>query len=319
MKVYSWRGDFPNFGDDLNDFLWEFAMPEVVADPDDGGLLVGVGTVLSSKLPAAKPRVVIGSGVGYSAAPRDIAGPDWAIYAVRGPLTAKLLGLPADRAVVDPAVLLPTMSHWPNTKHSDAIFIPHWITAQDDDWRWAAEKTGLRYVDPRQDPMTVVSEIARAPLVVAESMHAAIIADAFRVPWIPVIGMHRAVFKWRDWAGSLSMDYRPRKVGLWARVQHKLSPNPQFTSSSGEPRNAQSGKQRFNPADFARRLIGHVPAPVRRRMIVRDLEKARHQPPQLSADKSLSGRQALLRERIEQLREDYAAGRLVPRTATEMA
>ncbi|MEN2785589.1 polysaccharide pyruvyl transferase family protein [Sphingomonas qilianensis] len=318
MKIYSWTGEHPNFGDDLNHFLWEFLMPEVVADADDGALLVGVGTVLSNKLPAAKMRVVMGSGVGYSAAPRDISGPNWAVYAVRGPLTAKLLGLPADRAVIDPAVLLPGMPQWPTDKQQTPIFIPHWITAQDDDWRWAAAKTGLRYVDPRQDPMTVISEIARAPLVVAESMHAAIIADAFRVPWIPVIGMHRAIFKWQDWASSLSMDYRPHRVGLWARVQHRLSPNPQFTGNFGGTASSSPAKPKFNPAEAARSLIGHMPRPVRREMMVRDMAKAQRKPSQLSADTMLAGRQNLLRERIEQLREDYASGRIVSRAASSI-
>tara|TARA_R110000868_G_scaffold372687_1_gene636499 strand:+ start:3962 stop:4921 length:960 start_codon:yes stop_codon:yes gene_type:complete len=310
VKVYSWTGEHPNFGDDLNHFLWQFVMPEVVADPEDGGLLIGVGTVLSNKLPIGKPRVVMGSGVGYSAVPQDLSGPGWAIYAVRGPLTAKLLNLPVGRAVVDPAVLLPTMPNWSGHKHGDAILVPHWITAQDSDWSWASEKCGLKYVDPRQDPKVVINAIAGARLVVAESMHAAIIADAFRVPWIPIIGLHRAIFKWTDWTSSLSMDYQPHKIGLWAHIQHKLSPNPQFTGGGGSVAVPSDVATKLNLAASARGVIGKVPSIIRRQLIIRDLSRVQNQPSQLSSDLTLRGRQKLLLERIAQLRSDFAAGRI---------
>lgn len=311
MQIYSWSGDHPNFGDDLNHFLWSFLMPEVVAT-DDGALLIGVGTVLYDKLPAAAPRVVMGSGVGYSPAPRDIKGPGWAVYAVRGPLTARLLDLAPDRAVVDPAVLLPAMPDWSGTAHGDPIFVPHWTTALDADWRPAAERAGLRWVDPRGDPHTVIRAIAGASLVVAESMHGAIIADAFRMPWVPVVGTHRSVFKWSDWAGSLGMDYAPRPVGLLARLQARLAPNPRFTGA--RPAAAADGAvpPRRRPADLVRDAIGKLPAPLRQGLIARDLAAAKRSSHRRSTDRALASRQALLQERIDQLRADYAAGRIVP-------
>jgi succinoglycan biosynthesis protein ExoV len=195
MKVYRWASKHPNFGDDLNQFLWDFLMPEVVAE-EDGAILVGVGTVLSDELPPGKPRVVIGSGAGYKPIPADIHGSDWKVYAVRGPLTSRLLGLQDNMAVVDPAVLLTRMPAFTHASGPDAIFVPHWETAHLKIWRDAAAAAGLRFVDPRQDAHFVIRQIASAKLVVAESMHAAIIADAFRVPWVPIIGTHRSLFKW---------------------------------------------------------------------------------------------------------------------------
>ena len=42
--------------------------------------------------------------------------------------------------------------------------------------------------------------------MLAESLHAAIIADAFRVPWIPVrIGHKFLAGKWTDWAAGIGV------------------------------------------------------------------------------------------------------------------
>src|SRR5690606_31984382 len=45
-------------------------------------------------------------------------------------------------------------------------------------------------------------------LVIAEAMHAAIIADSYRVPWVSVSSSRRInAFKWQDWAASLRMTH----------------------------------------------------------------------------------------------------------------
>ena len=50
----------------------------------------------------------------------------------------------------------------------------------------------------------------KSKLVVTEAMHGAIVADAFRVKWIPVSWHNFIVdYKWRDWCGSLNMQYQP--------------------------------------------------------------------------------------------------------------
>ncbi len=318
MKIYRWVGPRPNFGDDLNLFLWNHLMPEVVADPDDGALLIGVGTVLSASLPQASPRVVMGSGVGYSRAPSSIQGPGWMTYAVRGPLTARLLGLPDDRAVIDPAVLLPQMDGW-DVGEGDAIFIPHWETAPLAEWRDAAEQAGLRWVDPCGEARSVIQQIAGAKLVVAESMHAAIIADAFRKPWVPVIGTHRSSFKWKDWTGSLELDYDPTPVGPWAKIQMKLAPNAQYgaadiaTPSDPDKRSAAAPQRpslKARATQLLRRGIDSLPRSVSTGLIARDLRAAARRRPCRSRDDVLSARQALLMERVYQLREDYGAGRV---------
>lgn len=107
MRIYHWESDHGNFGDDLNLFLWPHFMPELI-DDDPDTLLVGVGTVLSDEIPRAARHIVLGSGIGYGRLPSDLDGPAWDILAVRGPLSARVLGRP-ELSAADPAVLLPLM------------------------------------------------------------------------------------------------------------------------------------------------------------------------------------------------------------------
>lgn len=308
MKIYHWVSTHPNFGDDLNQFLWDFLMPEVVAK-DDGALLVGVGTVLMEGLPIGRPRVVVGSGVGYKNIPKDLSSNDWRIYSVRGPLTAKLIGLPAEAAIIDPAALLPLMPDWEHVKSGDAIFIPHWETAHLPAWQNAAAAVGLRFVDPRQDARFVIQQIASASLVIAESMHAAIIADAFRVPWVPVIGTHRSYFKWNDWAQSLDLPYNPRMIGPTAQLLKWLVPPREFNGGLHY-------QSRFaKPLDLFERIVRRgartTPAFVEQSLIVKGLRDAKSSMPFLSSDEKLALRQSQLLEKIKILRDDYASGLIV--------
>ncbi len=67
----------------------------------------------------------------------------------------------------------------------------------------------------------MVRRIAAADKVIAESMHAAIIADAFRVPWIPVaLSREVSPFKWVDWASSLNISYSPVCLPASDRIEY---------------------------------------------------------------------------------------------------
>ena len=63
------------------------------------------------------------------------------------------------------------------------------------------------------DVEAVVQQIASSRLVIAEAMHAAIVADAFRVPWIPVTSVPETnPFKWQDWCESLDLRYKTHTI-----------------------------------------------------------------------------------------------------------
>jgi succinoglycan biosynthesis protein ExoV len=97
----------------------------------------------------------------------------------------------------------------------------------------ACALAGLEYLDPHDDVQHLLERIARSRLVLAEAMHAAIVADALRIPWIPIkVHDHIDAFKWRDWCASMELEYQPAEIlpllsgspALHRRLQSKLLP-----------------------------------------------------------------------------------------------
>ena len=68
-------------------------------------------------------------------------------------------------------------------------------------------------IDPRRPVEEVISDIKASKVLLAEAMHGAIVADALRVPWIPIRAHRRHHdFKWHDWCASMSIRYDPHKL-----------------------------------------------------------------------------------------------------------
>ncbi len=212
VRLYYWKSAQGNFGDDLNAWLWHAVLPPGCAYRPET-VLVGIGTLLNAETPRDGVKAVLGSGVGYGRLSADMRRDrvGWRFFAVRGPLTARILDLPPQTAVTDGAVLLRTLPEFQKLpRHGKIVFVPHWRSARTGLWRRACHLVGVRYVDPRHDSREVVKTIAGASLVLAESMHAAIVADTFRVPWIPMVSARTInQLKWHDWCASLGLRYRP--------------------------------------------------------------------------------------------------------------
>ncbi|MBK9586904.1 MAG: polysaccharide pyruvyl transferase family protein [Alphaproteobacteria bacterium] len=203
MKVFMYDA-VPNFGDMLNKYLWRRYFGELL-DRKDKILMFGIGTVLGEDTGDAEQVIVCGSGCGYSRKIERIDTKTFNIFFVRGQLTAKLLGLPESTAITDPGILTPECFP-PGSKHGRVVFVPHWESASSPLWRIACERAGIEYVDPLGDITAIMRTISGASLVIAEAMHAAIVADSYRVPWVAVTTSARInLFKWNDWAGSLDM------------------------------------------------------------------------------------------------------------------
>jgi succinoglycan biosynthesis protein ExoV len=200
-----------NFGDSLNPWLWDRLFPGGF-DDDATEILVGIGTILNHKIPAGPHKHVFGSGYGYGWTP-DVHGPDWTIHCVRGPRTAAKLNLPSELAITDPAVLIRRFVDRPAMSSNEIVFIPHFESVPIGDWATVSRLAGLSMVDPRDTIEAVIEKIKGAKLVVAEAMHGAIVADALRVPWIPVRPlMKKNVNKWLDWFDSLGIVCTPQAL-----------------------------------------------------------------------------------------------------------
>jgi hypothetical protein len=71
----------------------------------------------------------------------------------------------------------------------------------------------LNYIDVLSPVEQVLSEISSSSLVVTEALHGAVVADAFRIPWIPVrCHTHINAFKWEDWCESIEVAYEPHDL-----------------------------------------------------------------------------------------------------------
>lgn len=198
---------FTNFGDELNLVIWPALIPELL-DADDSTLFVGIGTVLDDTLPLTSKKVIFGAGNGYR--PIPTIDESYKIYFVRGPLTANALGLPPSKGIVDPAVLIQRFAPQRSSGSNGVVLVGHYTSAQCSDWTFACNELGYTYVHPLWPIDRVLELIAGAELVVTEAMHGAIVADALRVPWVPVTtSISRCEFKWQDWTRSVELDYDP--------------------------------------------------------------------------------------------------------------
>lgn len=212
MKLFYYQGN--NFGDKLNPIIWNSLASELF-DDDESTVLIGIGTLINSNAPRLPRKIVFGSGVGYME-PATIDD-TWKFYCVRGPLSAQALRLPEGSAITDPAILLKQLIIEPVIATNEICFMPHHVSAQYADWREICKKANITYLDPADDTHTLIRKIRGAKLVIAEAMHAAVVADAFRVPWVPVKCYdHILGFKWEDWCLSVGVPYEPITIpSVW--------------------------------------------------------------------------------------------------------
>lgn len=238
MKLYYFAKS-SNFGDDLNSWLWHRLLPHQW-DPDDDICFSGIGTIINANMPASSRWIVFTSGVGYGGPPLHFGDERWNVVSVRGPLSAAVLGLPPSAAVADGALLLAALPEYaplPAQMRQGVVFVPHFEAETAAAWPDACRRAGIEYLSPLNDSREVVERIRHARLVIAEAMHAAIVADAMRVPWVPVTSSPQvSTFKWLDWTGSMELPYAPsflppsttlsrlRNAMLWAYDQsHRFS------------------------------------------------------------------------------------------------
>jgi succinoglycan biosynthesis protein ExoV len=211
MRLYHWQGQAPNFGDELNTLLWPTLLPGFF-DDDPREIFLGIGSVLDSRHPAGARKIVAGAGYGgYETAP--VLDRNWTIHWVRGPRTARQLGLPADCGIGDPASLIDAallsamLGGTPGPGERRGVgFMPHFETAIRGAWHRAAARAGLVFIDPRADPRAVLAAIGRCRVLVSEALHGVIVADALRVPWVavaPFASVHAP--KWDDWASAMGI------------------------------------------------------------------------------------------------------------------
>jgi hypothetical protein len=218
--------DIGNFGDDMNAWFWKEFFPDFPSVLP-GVALFGIGSILWKRNIEQFDRIlVMGSGTGVGVLPKQM--PESLKYSwVRGPMTASLLGLESRTAVTDPASLVVRSEEFSRLRPSKrGVFIPHVGTATlKIDWDKISASAGLDFLSPSLESRHVIARIAESEHVVTESLHGAILANAFGVPWTPMaISPRFSTFKWLDWGKSVGLDLEipvalRRSKGVYALAQ----------------------------------------------------------------------------------------------------
>jgi succinoglycan biosynthesis protein ExoV len=301
MDLFYWKSPQGNFGDDLNEWLWDELLPGW-RGWDPGLTLVGVGTVYNDvHFPQTRPGrfVVLGSGVGYGAPPSADVLARSDIRALRGPRSARLLNLPETTGIIDPAMMIATLDAFQGIARSGRpIFVPHVSSVGLYPWAQICAGVGVEYVSPCGDAREVIGRIAGASLVIAESMHAVILADAFRVPWRSVrLSRSFNTDKWMDWGDSLQIT--PEVLPLVPALDRLLA--LRRPKAGAKPAQKPAGTAAARPPSFKRRLrLG-----LERMLLPQGLTAQLSLPPQLSSAARLEARRDRYREMLEAVCRDY--------------
>ncbi len=214
LRYYKLPKGERNFGDELNPWLWEKLIPGIL-DEDASVAFVGIGSLINNGLPQktryARKIVIFGTGVGYGKGVPKIDG-SYTIYCVRGLLSAQALGISEKLAITDGAVLIRQVFSNQSPKKYRFSYMPHYELAGKG-WETVCQKLGFGYIDPRWSVEQVLSSISETEILLAEAMHGAIIADALRVPWLPITTNSSILaFKWQDWCSSIGVEYQPIRM-----------------------------------------------------------------------------------------------------------
>jgi pyruvyltransferase len=207
VELIWWR---PKAGLNFGDVLSEVVVAKILADR---GLtlrdqvarparLFAIGSILHF---ARDGDVVWGSGVNGKMPETRHAFRHLDIRAVRGPLTARFLrskGIDAPDVYGDPALLLPEL--FPNLRpapRTPLLVVPNLNDAP------RLEAAGIEHLSPRLGWNVCVAAILGAELVVASSLHAIIVAEAFGIPARYVrFADNEDLFKYEDYALATGRD-----------------------------------------------------------------------------------------------------------------
>ncbi|MFL6549376.1 MAG: glycosyltransferase [Povalibacter sp.] len=207
MKVFYHHAAGGNVGDDLNAVLWRHLLPELDS-LSSAAWLVGIGTILDERLNSLEGRkIIVGSGLRPSARLPALTG-EVRFASVRGKLTAQRLLLRPDVPLGDPGFLVDSLapSCLSAARTGNAVgLVPHVYSER---WSHVAETArdaGLKVISPTLSVNEFLAELSSCSRVFCESLHAAIFAEALRIPWARVrISSHYyegdgvSDFKWRD-------------------------------------------------------------------------------------------------------------------------
>ena len=191
-----WHLGSPNFGDDLNPELFTHFLgrPVYRHKKQDSPHLLGIGSILERANPHS---IVMGSG--FVRSDSILTEAPLAVFAVRGELTKKKLGVEKDILLGDPGMLMPSLLNISHAPVCDLAIVPHV-----DSYQFFLKQYGRSYkiIDPSRPVRQVLEDIASAEVILSQSLHGLVMADAMNIPnlWLaPHTKMLGGEFKFHDY------------------------------------------------------------------------------------------------------------------------
>ncbi|MEE1620759.1 polysaccharide pyruvyl transferase family protein [Zafaria sp. J156] len=220
-SVYWYKpSGWPNLGDELTTLILSrlYGARHTHQSSVDDADLVSVGSNLNQVFGRAemkartKPLAVVGSGFMHPLL-RAPKLPYARIYSLRGFLSMGLLpDLPDDVSIGDPGLLIPRVLDMQSAPSRRFGFIPHVSRIGDQALRgWAESLPGIALIDFRTDDIDrIAQEITSCEVVLSQSLHGLILADALGVPnaWVDAGDLHMGgSFKFYDYFSSVGRDF----------------------------------------------------------------------------------------------------------------
>ena len=201
-----WHLGSPNFGDDLNPEL----LAQLSGQPvwrnrkQNTSHILGVGSILER---ANQHSIVMGSG--FINSKSKLAINPKLVLAVRGCLTKEKLGIQEGILLGDPAVIIPNLLNISHMPTCEIAIVPHV-----DSYPIYLKKFGhlCKIIDPSRSVRKVVSDIASAKVILSQSLHGLVMADAMQIPnvWIaPHEKMLGGEFKFHDYYSTTNLPKLP--------------------------------------------------------------------------------------------------------------
>ncbi|WBL26388.1 polysaccharide pyruvyl transferase family protein [Zunongwangia sp. HGR-M22] len=283
-----------NFGDALNPYIFNKLIPNFF-DEDPTSIFLGIGSILQFNFPKAQKKAVFSTGFAYGEVPKIDSTYD--VFCVRGPITAKKIGVDPKLAITDGAALLRDFDFPIKQKKFKVSFMPHHQSDCYYDWKKICDRVGFNYINPLSPFLEVIDAIQSSQVIIAEAMHAAIVADTLRVPWIP-LKMYPSIneLKWNDWTSSLDMQYEANYI--------KAPYNLQTTSEKIATRfNIDNGVllKGLSKAHFKYNEL------LKRDRFIGKFQKLAYAPQFLSNEKILDNKVEQLQEKVELFKSKYCS------------
>ncbi|MDG3088286.1 polysaccharide pyruvyl transferase family protein [Vibrio hannami] len=222
MRIHVHPCTKKNIGDELNVWYWSELLGDKVNKVRSDELLVGIGTVLNDNLPEAKRLHILGSGAGYGRG-GAIDTSRWAFHFVRGKLTADKFKLSDKKIISDPGILISRLRPKKKQTSLTISFMPH-TGIDSTKYRQLIESMGWNYISPSDEEDLVLQQIVNSDKLITSAMHGAILADSYRIPWLPISTSPEIFpFKWKDWFSSLNIEAELTPVPtLWPQEKSTL-------------------------------------------------------------------------------------------------